>query len=189
MAMKLRPTADAQSCKRITRQRQVDTNSTSITTYSTTRCVSIFHIFNIQLQVAYYKDLKWKGYAEKIRDDYNYRGILLLRNPIDVAITFRHFLDGGQTGTAHPVAFRGSSWDEFLEAVATSWADHAIRWIEGIRNGTVIFYEMLQREPETELNRLLRAIHFPAASNERMRCTIAHRNRTDRRRMNKTWLE
>lgn len=120
---------------------------------------------------------------------YHNRGILLLRNPVEVAITFRHFQEGGQTGNAPLAVFQDPSWDTFLQGVAISWADHAIRWIHGIRNGTVIFYEMLQREPEAELNRLLRSVGMPEASGDRMRCTVAHMNRTDRRRMSKTWSE
>ena len=128
-----------------------------------------------------------QGYAEKIGKKYNYRGILLLRNPIEAAITYRHYQQGGQTGIASPAAFHGPLWDSFLGDAAKTWADHAIRWIQGIRNGTVIFYEMLKRDPEKELGRLLRAINFTNVSLERMRCAISHSNRTDRKRIIKPW--
>jgi hypothetical protein len=67
--------------------------------------------------------------------------------------------------------------------VSKEWAEHAIRWIQNIRNGTVIFYELLLQDTEDELNRLLRAVNLiDPVDPERMRCTIKHKKRTDRKR-------
>ncbi|EFX71467.1 hypothetical protein DAPPUDRAFT_111642 [Daphnia pulex] len=129
--------------------------------------------------------------AVRRREEYDKRAILLLRNPIDALFTFAHYLMAGddQKGTVSPTIFRGPAWNHYVDYVAYAWADHATRWIQNIRNGTVVFYELLLQDTEAELNRLLRAVNFsaidPAVDPERMRCTLKHKNRTDRKRSKK----
>jgi hypothetical protein len=76
-----------------------------------------------------------------------------------------------------------------VETVAYAWTDHAIRWIEQIKQGTVIFYEnLLGDNAQLELERLLDAMDFqprPVDAN-RMRCTLAHRDKSEYKRSNKT---
>lgn len=126
------------------------------------------------------------------KTQYGNRGILLVRNPVDVLFTYAHYVKTmDQIGTVSPDAFHGPQWEKYVEYVAFAWADHAIRWIETIENGTVIFYEQLLRgDTESELKRLLNAIHFrdsieSVVDPERMRCTLDHKNRTDRKRWKK----
>jgi hypothetical protein len=129
-----------------------------------------------------------------IRENYQHRGILLLRNPIDALFSFVHYLMAGQDQieTVSLLAkFKGPQWNSYVNYVTFAWADHAIRWIQNIQNGTVIFYEkLLLEDTEAELNRLLRAINFtdphhPPVDPDRMRCTLKHKNRTDRKRLKK----
>ncbi|KAK4025386.1 hypothetical protein OUZ56_014459 [Daphnia magna] len=126
------------------------------------------------------------------RDYYQHRGILLIRNPIDTLFTYAHYLLSGndQKGTGTPEDFAGPHWDEHVDYVALAWADHAKRWIQNIKEGTVVFYERLLQDTENELRRLLKAIHFtdpnrPPVDPERMRCTLQHKNRSDRKRTKK----
>jgi hypothetical protein len=123
------------------------------------------------------------------REEYEKRAILLLRNPIDALFTFRHYIMAGddQKGTVSPMTFKGPAWNHYVNYVAYAWADHAIRWIQNIQNGTVIFYELLLQDTEAELNRLLRAVNvsIDPVDPERMRCTIKHKNRSDRKRPKK----
>jgi hypothetical protein len=123
---------------------------------------------------------------------YENRGILLLRNPIEVLFTFGHYLWSGndQKGIVSEKLFTGKDWEKHLNNVAFEWAEHANYWIENIKNGTVIFYELLLKDTEKELNRLLRSINFidpqnPPVDPERMRCTLQHKNRADRKRPRK----
>jgi hypothetical protein len=128
-----------------------------------------------------------------MRENYGNRGILLLRNPFEALFSFFHYLMSGldQIGIVSPVNFKGPDWNDYVEFVAYAWADHAIRWIQNIKNGTVIFYEkLLFLDTEAELNRLLRVINFTDSHNmlvnpERMRCTLKHKNRLDRKRSKK----
>ena len=129
-----------------------------------------------------------------IRENYQHRGILLLRNPIDALFSFVHYLMAGQDqiGTVSLLAkFKGPQWNCYVNYVTFAWADHTIRWIQNIQNGTVIFYEkLLLEDTEAELNRLLRAINFtdphhPPVDPDRMRCTLKHKNRMDRKRLKK----
>ena len=129
-----------------------------------------------------------------IRENYQHRGILLLRNPIDALFSFVLYLMAGQDqiGTVSLLAkFKGPQWNSYVNYVTFAWADHAIRWIQNIQNGTVIFYEkLLLEDTEAELNRLLRAINFtdphhPPVDPDRMRCTLKHKNRLDRKRLKK----
>jgi hypothetical protein len=123
------------------------------------------------------------------REQYEKRAILLLRNPIDALFTFRHYIMAGddQKGAVSPMTFKGPAWNHYVNYVAYAWADHATRWIHNIRNGTVIFYELLLQDTEAELNRLLRAVNFSIdpVDPERMRCTIKHKDRSDRKRSKK----
>ncbi|KAI9562682.1 hypothetical protein GHT06_010136 [Daphnia sinensis] len=126
------------------------------------------------------------------RDYYRHRGILLLRNPIDALFTYAHYLLSGndQQGTGSPEDFTGPHWDVHVEYVAYAWADHAERWIQNIKEGTVIFYERLLHDTENELRRLLKAIrfvnpHHPPVDPERMHCTLKHKHRLDRKRTKK----
>ena len=122
-----------------------------------------------------------------MHQQYDSRGVLLLRNPMDVVFTYRHWQHGGKVGIAPPEAFEGPKWEETIDYVAYAWADHAIRWIEQIKNGTVLFYERLMGvTAETELVRLLNVLNFHPIDPDRMRCALAHRNRTDHKRQNKT---
>ena len=106
---------------------------------------------------------------------------------MDVVFTYRHWQHGGKVGIAPPEAFEGPKWEETIDYVAYTWADHAIRWIEQIKNGTVLFYERLMGvTAETELVRLLNVLNFHPIDPDRMRCALAHRNRTDYKRQNNT---
>ncbi len=67
-----------------------------------------------------------------MHQQYDKRGVLLLRNPIDVVFTYRDWRHGGKVGKAPPEAFRGPEWDATVDYVAYAWADYAIRWIEQI---------------------------------------------------------
>ena len=106
--------------------------------------------------------------------------------------TFRNWqVTGDKVGHAPPSAFEGAEWDEVVEYVAFAWADHAVRWIEQLKQGTVIFYENLIGDgAPKEIERLLDTIEYPhrPVDPERMRCAMSHRNRTDHKRVNKTWL-
>ena len=95
-------------------------------------------------------------------------------------------------GNAPPSAFQGAEWDEVVDYVAFAWADHAVRWIEQLKKGTVIFYEnLLGDNAHYEIERLLDTIEYPhrPIDPQRMRCALKHRNRTDHKRINKTWLD
>ena len=103
---------------------------------------------------------------------------------MDVVFTFRHWMHAGKTGQAPPEAFQGSEWDQVVDYVAYVWADHAIRWIEQISNGTVLFYEKLMgKMAGEELERLLDVLDFHPVDPDRIRCALAHRNRLDHKRV------
>ncbi|EFX88990.1 hypothetical protein DAPPUDRAFT_233913 [Daphnia pulex] len=139
----------------------------------------------------YLELLHVKEYSQIINVTYNYRGVLLLRNPMDVVFAHQNHLLVGKFNTAPTEAFRGPEWDELVETVAYAWANHAIRWIEQIKQGTVIFYEnLLGDDAQLELERLLDSMDFqprPVDTN-RMRCTLAHRDKSEYKRSNKTRL-
>lgn len=107
---------------------------------------------------------------------------------MDVAFTFRNWQLAGKTGYAPPEAFKGQDWKKIVDYITFAWADHAIRWIEGTKKGTVVFYEkLLGEDASRELKRFWKAMEFKEPINpERLRCTLAHRNRTDHKRTNKT---
>ena len=99
-------------------------------------------------------------------------------------------MTGDKVGHAPPSAFQGPEWDEVVDYVAFAWADHAVRWIEQLKKGTVIFYEnLLGDNANFEIERLLDTIEYPhrPINPERMRCALSHRNRADHKRINKTW--
>lgn len=128
-----------------------------------------------------------KGFGGLVHQQYDKRGVLLLRNPMDVVFTFRNWHYGGKTGVAPPDAFRGPQWDETVDFVAYVWADHAIRWIEQIEQGTVLFYEkLLGSNADLELERLLEVMDFHPIDRDRMQCTLAHRYRIDHKRQHKS---
>lgn len=105
---------------------------------------------------------------------------------MDVVFSYRNWLFAGKTGNAPPEAFNGQQWEETVEYVAYAWADHAIRWIEQIEIGTVLFYEKLTSdEAQGELNRLLNVMGFKSTDSKRMQCALANRNRTDHKRTTK----
>lgn len=109
---------------------------------------------------------------------------------MDVVFTYRHWQLAGKVGKAPPEAFQGPQWENVVKFVAYAWADHAIRWIEQIEKGTVIFYEqLLGQNASFELERLIDAMDFKPrpVDPSRMRCTLDHRDRTDHKRLNKSW--
>ncbi|XP_057380614.1 sialate:O-sulfotransferase 1-like [Daphnia carinata] len=141
---------------------------------------------------AYFELLHRLGHAGIVHQQYDRRGVLLLRNPMDVIFSFRNWQLAGKTGNASPDAFKGPEWEEIIDYVAYAWADHAIRWIEQIDQGTVLFYErLLGKTAENELRRLLNIIGFKPIDSDRMKCALSHRNRTDHKRhiKNKMLLE
>jgi hypothetical protein len=102
---------------------------------------------------------------------------------MDVVFTYNNWVHSGKLGHAPPESFKGSAWDETVDYVSFAWADHAIRWIEQIDHGTVLFYERLIHESaEDELKRFLKILNFQPIDPERMKCTLAHRNRSDYKR-------
>lgn len=103
---------------------------------------------------------------------------------MDVVFSYNNWVHGGKIGYATPESFNGSRWDDTVDYVAYAWADHAIRWIEQIEHGTVLFYERLKgKTAEKELERFLKVLDFQPIDRERMQCTLAHRNRTDHKRL------
>ncbi|XP_057372312.1 sialate:O-sulfotransferase 1-like [Daphnia carinata] len=124
---------------------------------------------------------------------YGYRGVLLLRNPVDTMFTYAHFLatSGDKTGVVSENHFSGPNWEAYVDYVANTWADHAVGWIETIQNGTVLFYErLLLEDTAAELKRLLEVIRFsdphrPPVDPQRLRCALRHKNRVDRKRLKK----
>ena len=101
--------------------------------------------------------------------------------------TYCHWIHGGKTGKAGPEFFNGPMWDEIVDYVSYAWADHAIRWIEQIEKGTVLFYERLVgKTAEKELRRLLNVMEFKPIDPLRMKCALSHRNRTVHMRLNKS---
>lgn len=136
---------------------------------------------------SYFELLHRYGNAGIVRQQYDSRGVLLLRNPMDVVFAYQNWVYGGKTGKAPSNAFKGAEWDQTVDYVAYAWADHAIRWIEQIKNGTVLFYEKLVGSTaEQELERLLNVLGFHPIDPGRMRCTLAYRNRADHLRINKS---
>jgi hypothetical protein len=117
---------------------------------------------------------------------YEKRGVLLLRNPIDAIISYRNYLSGGHKGMAGADRFAGSEWDAFVRTTCFSWTDHATRWIDGIKNGTVIFYENLIHETEAELKRIIPQFYSAPIDPDRLKCAIDHKNRIDRKRLQRT---
>ncbi|KAI9561326.1 hypothetical protein GHT06_012282 [Daphnia sinensis] len=124
---------------------------------------------------------------------YSNRGVLLLRNPVDAMFTHARFLatSGNKTGLVSEKDFSGPRWEEYVDYVANTWADHAVGWIESIHNGTVLFYErLLHEDTAAELKRLLDVIHFrdphhPPVDPQRLDCALKHKNRKDRKRLKK----
>jgi hypothetical protein len=112
---------------------------------------------------------------------------------MDALFTFAHFLgsSGNHTGVVLSNDFKGPQFDNYVDYVANTWADHAVEWIENIQIGTFLFYErLLLEDTEAELKRLLNVVHFsdprhPPIDPERMRCTLWHKNRLDRKRTRK----
>jgi hypothetical protein len=106
---------------------------------------------------------------------------------MDVVFTYYNWIHGGKTGKAQPEFFSGPVWDELVDYVAYAWADHAIRWIEQIEKGTVLFYERLVGSTaRKELERLFDVMEMKPVDPLRMKCALSHRNRTDHLRLNKT---
>jgi hypothetical protein len=106
---------------------------------------------------------------------------------MDVIFAHQNHLLVGKFNVAPMEAFRGPEWEALVETVAYAWADHAIRWIEQIKQGTVIFYEnLLGEDAQLELERLLDAMDFRPVDADRMRCTLAHRDKSEYKRNNKT---
>lgn len=109
---------------------------------------------------------------------------------MDVVFTYQHYVQAGKVENAPPEVFHGPEWEKVVDFVAYAWADHAIRWIEQIREGTVIFYEnLLGNQAILELERLLVAMNLKPTTihPDRMRCTLTHQSRQDYKRKNKKW--
>ena len=105
---------------------------------------------------------------------------------MDVVVAHQNHLTVGKFNTAPLDAFRGLQWDEMVDTVAYAWADHAIRWIEQIKQGTVIFYEnLLGENAHFELERLLVAMNLHPIDADRMKCTLAHKSEGEYKRSNK----
>ena len=93
---------------------------------------------------------------------------------MDVVFTFHNWLLGGNVPTE---SFKDPRWDETVDYVAYAWADHAIRWIEQAKRGTVLFYEKLLGDGAyIELERLLKIHNFVPIDYIRMQCALVHRN-------------
>lgn len=108
---------------------------------------------------------------------------------MDVVFSHQNHLLVGKFNVAPVEAFRGPEWDELVDTVAFAWADHAVRWIEHMKQGTAIFYEnFLGDNAEHELQRLLNAMDFHPSpvDPDRMRCVLVHRNQSEYKRSKKT---
>jgi hypothetical protein len=110
---------------------------------------------------------------------------------MDALFTFAHFLgsSGNHTGVVSSSEFVGPQFDNYVDYVADTWADHAVGWIQNIQNGSVLFYErLLLEDTAAELTRFLSVIcfsdpHHQPVDPEQMRC----KDRADcKRRYRKT---
>ena len=115
---------------------------------------------------------------------YDNAAVVLLRNPIDAAIAFRNYVGSGnnKTGIADYSWFHGAEWQAYLEFAAYAWADHAVRWIDGMRHGVVAFYENLLHDTEAELKRILRKFYPVPIDEARLKCVVKLKNVTPHKR-------
>ena len=79
------------------------------------------------------------------------RAVLLLRNPFEVAITFRIFKLVGKTQTPKNMSniFDGLDWKIHLMSVLVGWLQHSTKWVTSpLERLHVVYYERLVDNPK-----------------------------------------
>lgn len=125
---------------------------------------------------------------------YQRKGILLIRNPFKAIQAYRNYQFAGMKELASSKAFEGvgnnktlvfrwnfnkpkklkySDWDKFVNRSVTSWETLAKVWIGGLKQGGVLYYELLRRDTKMELKRLLKMIGFKYKQ-DRFECVLRH---------------
>ena len=66
-------------------------------------------------------------------------------------------------------------WDYLVNQPIADWEILARVWIRGLKQGGVVYYEKLRREPRSELNRLMTLMNFKYDP-ERFECALRHIN-------------
>jgi hypothetical protein len=79
------------------------------------------------------------------------RAILLLRNPLEVAITYRIFKLAGKTKTPKnsSTIFNDLNWELHQKSVFVGWFQHSLKWITSpLDKLHIVYYEKLVENPK-----------------------------------------
>ena len=79
------------------------------------------------------------------------RAILLLRNPFEVAITYRIFKLAGKTENPQNMSniFHGLDWKIHLMSVLVGWFEHTTKWIKSpLEKLYIVHYESIVENPK-----------------------------------------
>ncbi|KAK4027065.1 hypothetical protein OUZ56_016084 [Daphnia magna] len=109
----------------------------------------------------------------KTLEEFNGKGILIIRNPFKAIRSYRNFDFTGMVGAAPESAFSGTKWDNFVSRSVAGWETLATVWIRGLKQGGIIYYERLHRETRSELKRLLKMLGL-GYDKERLECVLRH---------------
>lgn len=64
-------------------------------------------------------------------------------------------------------------WDIFVSQTISSWETLAKVWINGLKQGGIVYYERLYHDTESELKRLIKMIGFNY-DKDRFECVLRH---------------
>ena len=130
------------------------------------------------------------------------RGILILRDPFKSIKSYRNFDYAGMQGVAPTDSFAGKGksqfklmstkfsfsnvvnaisneacvaegWDDFVARSVASWETLAEVWIRGLKRGGIIYYERLKHETSNELKRLANLLGLKIDPG-RLQCVLKH---------------
>merc|ERR1711936_70942 len=119
------------------------------------------------------------GDAQYIREVFNGRGILILRNPYDAVLSKLNFLYGGHRGASSVKLFQRAEWEEFVKVELNDWVSLALNWTLPAAATAdkllVVHYEHFRNDPIAEVKKILKFLKIEEDP-ERLNCLLKFKN-------------
>lgn len=110
------------------------------------------------------------------------KSILLIRNPIEATVTYRHFTFARKLGRTEDVHFSGINWRCHIYRCITHWMQETATWIcrewraigrTSVGQLHVVHYENLVENTQEEILKMLDFMNH-TVDPERLKCTMAY---------------
>jgi len=125
------------------------------------------------------------SHPNHVKNDFEGRGILILRNPYDAVLSDHNFLFGGHMGVGPASSYDRKDWESFVTIETSAWLGMAVNWTRSSEPDKllVVHYEEVKTDLESQMRKILQFLGVEV-DQKRLSCLSKHRNGFFHRKFN-----